>query len=154
MKNLNLGQALGILSNLGVLLGILLLAYELAQNRQMMEAQTRNDLYDGLMNFLMFAADREFAELMSRSDAGEELDEIDRSVLGTRLTMQLRYFENLHYQYRAGLFDEDEFSAQLRRWQQLFTSKTRAENWCRVRDVYVADFAAEIDGLLTTYRCE
>ena len=134
--------------------GILLLVYELAQNRQMMEAQTRNDLNNGLMTFLMFAADREFLELMSRKDAGEELNEIDEGVLGTRLTIQMRYFENLHYQYRAGLFDEDEFAAQQRRWQTLFTSKARAENWCRIRDVYVAEFVAEIDGLLTTYKCE
>jgi hypothetical protein len=27
----------------------------------------------------------------------------------------LRYFENVHYQYRQGLYDEEEFSTQKRR---------------------------------------
>ena len=40
MKKIDLGQTLGILANVGVVFGILLLAYELNQNRQMMEAQT------------------------------------------------------------------------------------------------------------------
>lgn len=41
MKKLDMGQSLGILANVGVLFGILLLVYELNQNRQMMEAAVR-----------------------------------------------------------------------------------------------------------------
>ncbi len=44
MKKLDLGQTTLMLGNLGVILGILLLVYELFQNRQTMEAQTRNSI--------------------------------------------------------------------------------------------------------------
>lgn len=154
MAKRDLGKIFGVLANVGVLLSILLLTYELAQNRQMMQAQTRNDLNNGLTNFLIFAADREFHELMLRKEAGEELSELDELVLETRMATQLRYFENVHYQYRAGMFAEDEFAAQRTRWRAIFASKPRAEYWCRTRDVYVAEFVAEIDRLLTMHQCE
>jgi hypothetical protein len=44
MKKLDLAQTLQLVGNAGVIIGILLLVYELAQNREMMRAQTRNEL--------------------------------------------------------------------------------------------------------------
>ena len=44
MKKLDLGQIAHLLGNLGVIVGILLLVYELNQNRSMMPAQTRNSI--------------------------------------------------------------------------------------------------------------
>ena len=40
MKKLDLGQTLGILANLGVIAGIIFLAFELRQNNQLLIAQT------------------------------------------------------------------------------------------------------------------
>jgi len=37
MKKIEFGQAIAVFANIGVLVGILLLAYELNQNRQMMQ---------------------------------------------------------------------------------------------------------------------
>lgn len=154
MQKIDLGQSLSILANLGVLIGILLLVYELNQNRQMMEAQTRNDLSDGLTNAISLFTDRQIAELMLRGNSGDELSDVDREQLGYVLSIQFRYYENVHYQYRQGLFDEVEFDAQRLIWRNLFTEKYRAEYWCRQKGTYSPDFAAEIDGLLTTFRCE
>jgi len=41
MKKIDLGQTIGILANIGVLGGILLLAYELRQNNNLMAAEAR-----------------------------------------------------------------------------------------------------------------
>ena len=41
MKKINLGQLIGILANLGVIAGIVFLAFELEQNNQLMEAEAR-----------------------------------------------------------------------------------------------------------------
>ena len=50
MRNIDLGQTAGILANLGVLVGILLLVYELSQTRDMTRAQTRNELSQGFVS--------------------------------------------------------------------------------------------------------
>lgn len=52
MKRIDLGQTIGILANLGVLVGILLLVYELAQNREMIRSQTRQSIAELLTNLL------------------------------------------------------------------------------------------------------
>jgi hypothetical protein len=49
-KKIDLGQSIGILANIGVLIGVLLLAYELNQNRRMMRAQTRNSIAETVIN--------------------------------------------------------------------------------------------------------
>ena len=54
MKKIDLGQTLGIVANVGVIAGILLLAYELNQNRQMMQAQTRNAISETIVNRFLF----------------------------------------------------------------------------------------------------
>ena len=56
MKKISLGQTLGILANLGVIAGILLLTYELNQNRQMMQSQTRNAIADTLVHLVSLEA--------------------------------------------------------------------------------------------------
>ncbi len=43
MRKLDLGQTVGILANVGVLIGVLLLVYELSLNRHIVEAQTRDE---------------------------------------------------------------------------------------------------------------
>jgi hypothetical protein len=46
MKNIDLGQALGLLANLGVIAGILLLALEIHQNTESMELQREMALWN------------------------------------------------------------------------------------------------------------
>ena len=40
MKNLDLGQAIGVLANIGVIAGIVFLAFELQQNNELLQAQS------------------------------------------------------------------------------------------------------------------
>ena len=42
MKKIDRGQTISLLANIGVLIGILLLVFELNQNRALIEAQTRS----------------------------------------------------------------------------------------------------------------
>jgi len=55
MKKIDLGQTLTILANVGVLAGILLLVFELNQNREMMRAQTRSELASSLVDTTRFS---------------------------------------------------------------------------------------------------
>ncbi len=111
LKKPDLGQTLGILANVGVLLGILLLVYELAQNRQMMRAQTRTQIATEIVG-LLGDINPQFASVFRRGISGEELTPDEEIQFRYRQLTVFRYFENVHYQYRQGLYDEVEFSAQ------------------------------------------
>ncbi len=118
MKKLDFGQTLQLLGNAGVIIGIFLLVYELNQNRDMMQAQTRTALAEGLADhFYRISTDEGIADISYRGDAGELLTDPER-VRYRRLAMaQFSYQENVHYQYRKGLYDEAEFEAQRVRWR-------------------------------------
>ena len=70
MKKIDLGQTIGVLANIGVLIGILLLVYELSQNRQMMKAQTRNEIAQSTYELLTLSIDNlSFQSTMRRGRA-------------------------------------------------------------------------------------
>ena len=156
MKKLDLGQTVGILANLGVLVGILLLVYELNQTRDMTRAQTRNELSQGLISIVLdLADDAETTSLILRGDNGEELSPVERARYTNLTIAQLRYHENVYYQYRSGLYDETEYLAQREAWRNaVFQTVGLVEVFCMIRPALSPAFVSEIDGLLTTHRCE
>ncbi len=81
MKKPDVGQTFGILANVGVVVGILLLVYELSLNRQMMRAQTRHDLAQGIVSQItLLATDGELAELIAKVNSGAgDVTEIERN---------------------------------------------------------------------------
>ena len=155
MKKIELGQALGILANVGVLLGILLLVYELAQNRQMMRAQTRNELSRGLTELLnITTANGELADIVVRANRGEGLTDTESYRLGTRSELVFRYWENVHYQYRQDLYDESEFSRHRDTMEAVLAeNQTLIDFWCRERMLYSEPFMLMIDTLLSDDYC-
>ena len=155
MKKIDLAQTLGVLANLGVLAGILLLAYELNQNREMMQAQTRHDIsseFVGLM--ISVASDEQLANLVRRGDLGEDLSPDEQYRYERYTRGMFRYWENVHYQYRLGLYDELEFVKQRSAWQAyLVRSKGAVVRWCAARDQFSPEYRREMDQLLTTSSC-
>jgi hypothetical protein len=65
---------LATLGHLGVIVGFVLLVFELKQTRDLMRAQTRHDLSSSIVTLLLSIAENpELAHVMVRGDAGEEL---------------------------------------------------------------------------------
>ncbi len=161
MRKIELGQSLHLIGNIAVVVGILLLVYELSLNRQMMRAHTRTTVSEGLTTFLTtIGSDEQAASVYIRGNAGatgnlgDELSVAEAGQYGLLVQAAFSYFENVHYQYRNGLYDESEFDAQRKAWIGLFQRKGMAEIWCRTRNQRSPEFVAEIDSLLTTYKCE
>jgi len=68
MKPDKVNRWLTLGANIGVLIGIILLVVELDQNREMIRAQTRNDISQQLANrLLIVASDSQVASVMRRS---------------------------------------------------------------------------------------
>ena len=75
MKRLDLAQTISALANLGVIAGILLLAYELRQNNSLMEAEARfNRMSMGVNAWYFNAGNVDLAVLRERAKNNESLD--------------------------------------------------------------------------------
>jgi hypothetical protein len=142
-------------ANLGVLVGIILLIVELDQNRGMMRAQTRHEMAMGIVDLLQTPASNEqLADLMFRAKSGEELTPRELFQFQLRTNALFRYWEDVHYQYRVGLYDDIEFGKQRDAWKASFAnSKQAVKYWCQVRSLYSPEFASEVDSLLANESC-
>jgi len=78
MRKIDVGQMITILANVGVICGILLLAYELRQNNSLMEADARYNRLSMAVESWRYNADNgELAELRERARTGEELSRVE-----------------------------------------------------------------------------
>jgi len=148
-KWLNLG------ANLAVLAGIGLLIFELQQNREMIRAQTRSEISSEITNLLsQVASNPQLANLVRRADNGDELTPDEETQYSHRSAAMFRFFENVHYQYRQGLYDEPEYQAHRNAWRVFFeNSATASKNWCNYREIVSPMLMAEIDSLTSESVC-
>ena len=155
MKAKRINRWLTLGANFGVLIGIILLLVELDQTSTMMRAQTRNEVSQGIVDLLSLSANNEqLASLLRRADSGEELTPDEYLQFQHRSFALFRYLENLHYQYRQGLFDETEFSTQREAWRAYLNySEAVVTVWCLYRPSISHEFRAEIDNVLNRYTC-
>ena len=87
-------------------------------------------------------------------DYHEELTPSEHFQYASRIRAMYRYFENVHYQYRNGLYEESEFERQTVAWKNYVArSGAAVEVWCSYRDSVSMEFAERMNGLLTTYKC-
>lgn len=142
-------------ANLGVLAGLALLLVELNQNHEMMRAQTRHEIAAGIVDLLLVPASNEqLAELMYRAETGGDLTPEEHFQFAMRTNALLRYWEDVHYQYRVGLYDEVEFSKQKEAWRNaLHRSEGMRAYWCDKRSLYSPQYMAEMDALLPDSGC-
>jgi hypothetical protein len=150
-----LARWLTLAANLGVLAGIILLIMELDQSRDMMRAQIRNEMSQGIVDLLQVpAANEQLASVLYRAHAGEELSPTELFQFKLRTNALFRYWENVHYQYRVGLYDVTEFSRQKSAWQaSMLNSPLGQEYWCQVRTLYSPEFTKEMDNLIDDDAC-
>jgi len=83
-----------------------------------------------------------------RSFDGEELSPDDRFRLDRISRAYLRYFANLHYQYRNGLYDEEEFRVARVGLKGRLSRPGVAAMWCDTEEGYSREFVAEVERLL------
>jgi hypothetical protein len=78
MKRIEPGQVMTFITNVGVLGGLLLLAFELRQNNELMEAEAR--MHRTAMSvdaWRFFAENGDLVELREREKSGEELSSVE-----------------------------------------------------------------------------
>ena len=154
MKKIDLGKTITILANVGVLVGILLLVYELNQNRQMTAAQIRSDLADASMTLQLAAAtSSDLRDIWLRILAGQEVQPFERARWQDFLGAMFRNWEHQHFQYRNGLYDATEYNGVQETWRQALSDPTIREVWCGRESRMSGPFVAAIDEMFDGDAC-
>ena len=156
MTSDRLTRWLTIGGNAAVVIGLLLLVYELNQTRELTRAQMRSEISGGIYDLLAMTANNDqLADLMLRAEMGEPLTDAEFFQYASRTRAMFRYFENVHYQYRVGLYDDHEFERQKIAWGNYMNGSERAPKvWCNYQHVVSVEFAAELNTLLASDPCQ
>lgn len=156
MDSEQLNKWLTLGANVAVLAGIVLLIVELDQNHDTVRAQTRNEISQGeLMLLGSMSGNKELAELLIKAGQGKELSDAERLMVTTQSESAFRLWQNVHYQGRNGLYDNEEFSKHVDTMRSVLShSPWLVEYWCNNGQLYPAEFVAEINGLIASDSCQ
>ena len=152
---IGLAQALRLAANLGALAGLLLVVLQLQQSREVARAQIRHELAMGIVELLNVpAANAQLASVLRRGEAGDSLTPDEQFQFQLRTNALLRYWEDVHYQYRQGLYDEVEYGQQRAAWGAAMERSAGLRiYWCDVRRLYSPSFARDLDELIPPPGC-
>ena len=104
---------LTLVANIGVLAGIIFLAYELQQNTVATQLEAASNFNASFSEIELFiAGNPEFAELLARGREGEEFTGVDQLRLTVFYNQILRQWQFTHFQYLSDAVDEDNWQAQ------------------------------------------
>ena len=97
----------------------------------------------------MPASDEQLADVLWRANTGGKLTPAEMFQYQVRTNALFRYWEDVHYQYRVGLYDDVEFDKQRAAWGASMAGAPLAQRyWCRVRTYYSPQFMAEMDRIV------
>ena len=155
-----IGELVGAMA---VVMTLAYLAIQIKQGTRATRAQTRSMLTQQLLEFHKnnLLAHTSTDIILKRLTDAESLTPAEIHFDDLRMTivssMGFRYWENVHYQYRNGMYDDDEFQAQKNAWREvmsgdsslLLTENRFRENWPRMKHSYSPSFVALVDSLIS-----
>ena len=105
-------------------------------------------------NVLTIAQTPSLAAAAAKADAGELLTTVETVQFRNQQVAMHRSWENVHYQYRNGLYDEAEFASHKKVWAVIMNGKpARLSFWCERRQTYSPEYRAELEGMLEDLDC-
>ncbi len=156
MKLDDVNRWMSLAASVGVIAGLILLAFELQQNREMMRAQMRNEIALAVIDQMTLpASNPQLNNVIRRGNAGEELTPDEQLQYRRMVIASLRYYENVHYPYLHGLYEKPHFDRQKLAWKSYAArSEGAKEIWCEMRTSFAEDFVREWEALVADiYRC-
>ncbi|NKB32421.1 MAG: hypothetical protein GKR91_04920 [Pseudomonadales bacterium] len=140
-------------ANLGVIAGIIFLGFEIQQNTEMMQAQTRDSMSEKQMDWFMgIATNLDTAEIHNTFQReglnNPEREPFEEMAFIFTIFAGLRMWENEWYQYQKGLYEEEEFLARSRAWPGALRQTGYSQVWEDVRLQYAPEFGEYLDAIL------
>ncbi len=150
MKKIDVGQTVGILANLGVLAGIVFLAYEVRQSTFVTRLSTAESFTATLSEIELFiVGDPEFTRLLLKGIEGEALSTEDALRLELFYRSVLRVWQTGHYQYLSSALDEGLWEGQRQGYlSTLARDQGLQSNWRQNLARYTPEFNEFMERLL------
>ena len=99
---------LSVIANLGVIIGIVFLAYELKQNTLATDLEIASNFQSSFSEIeMLIAGDSEFSEILLKGRNELEMSEHERFRLIIFYGNVLRHWQTVHYQHYTDGLDED-----------------------------------------------
>ena len=139
-----------IVAAIAVVVSLAYVAYELRENTRALVATSRQSLSAQDIAFISTALDSSvLARALAKSQAGEELSDLETSQLVERQNLNFRIFENAQYQYSIGSIDESEWA----RYQRLIgivicSDRPAGDMWRSYKSSFTPDFQGIVDETL------
>ena len=129
-------------ANIGVLIGILFLIFELQQNTVASRLEAASNFQDSFSEIeFLIAADPEFAALLVKGRNGEAVGDVEQLRLIAFYGNVLRTWQNTHLQYLSGALDEDLWrGSQVRLAVVIKDDRGLFEHWQRSQDQFSPAF--------------
>ncbi len=144
---------LTLVANVGVLAGIIFLAYELQQNTVATRVEAASNFNSSFSEIELFiAGNPEFAELLTQGREGQEIDGPNELRLWVFYNQVLRQWQFTHYQYLSDVFDEDNWQAQRAFMLAVLSGDIGlVDHWRQHKSQYNPDFNTVIDSLIDEF---
>ena len=148
MKRIDIREVIGIVANVGVLIGILFLAIELRQNNEFARAEARNYLTQSIYTLLEMQRDPRWIAAKQRADSGEDLTYEDTIMLSSVNSAVFRHFENAFFQSRYGVYSEGEFAAETQQLRLALQERLYAQYWDEAQSSHSVEFQNFVNGII------
>ena len=148
-------SSISLAANVVTVAGLIIVILQLYENQRITRSQTRHELASTIVSILSDTANNpQLAGVIYRGSRGLPLTPVEQFQFEVRSNALLRYWEDVHYQFRMGLYDQEEFDYHRRAWAATIRqSEGFVEYWCRVRPLYSPAFAKEMNGMLLAAAC-
>ena len=118
------------------------------QTNLLMRSQTRSEIAQSITDMLLRVSFSDNFPALSPDQNLDEIDFTDRVRFQNFQNANFRIWENIHYQYRNGLYEPSEFDKEIEIWRENLGRPTVRAIWCSYRHAYSDQFAATMDSLL------
>ena len=150
MKKIDVGQTINTVANLGVIADIIFLAIEINQSTTVARSAARQAIAEMISSRPMVTVENEsVARLSLKFIRGEPLTEVERLQALSRTYSVMRDWENIHYQYEAGMLTEDEWSGFRLNLKGLFDFPITQEFWQNENQFFSRRFQEEVSVILS-----
>ncbi len=122
MKITGTDKWLNLIANLGVLVGIGVLAYEIQQNTVATQLEVASNFQSSFSEIeMLIAEDSQFAELLFKARTGAELVPQEQFRIATFYGNALRTWQNVHFQYLSDSLDVEMWQGEMARFKQVLS---------------------------------
>ena len=146
MKKIDVGQAVGIFANLGVVAGIVFLAIEIGQNNELMRAAARDAQNDRIRGYVeQVYTTPGLAEIIVKARNGTPLTDVEDLMLFSRQLRLLRGFEVQYREYAKGAVDDLPLNWKKHFYEGLNRNPPLIDAWEEARAVLRPDFVQYVE---------